>query len=140
MAAEWDLVIRNASIFDGSQAAAVSGDVAISGDRIARIGVIEGVGASEIDAQGKALAPGFIDVHSHDDLAVFVTPEMDFKVMQGVTTDVVGNCGLGAAPYTVAIRTFAGLHAGIQLPPWEGYAGYFEAVDRDPPSLNIAVL
>src|SRR5262249_15532209 len=69
-----------------------------------------------------------------------VAPQMDFKVMQGVTTDVVGNCGLGAAPYSVAIRTFAGLHTGIQLPPWEGYAGYFDAVDRDPPSLNIAAL
>jgi N-acyl-D-amino-acid deacylase len=65
---------------------------------------------------------------------------MDFKVMQGVTTDVVGNCGLGAAPYTVALHSFAGLHTGIQLPPWEGYAGYFDAVERDPPSLNIAAL
>ena len=140
MAAEWDLVIRNASIFDGSQAAAVSGDVAISGDRIARIGVIEGVGASEIDAQGKALAPGFIDVHSHDDLAVLVTPEMDFKVMQGVTTDVVGNCGMGPAPYRPALAMLGAIHPLAKAPKWEGYGGYLDAIDRDPPSLNVAAL
>ena len=135
-----DIVIRQTAVFDGHGNPPFIADVAIDDDRIAHVGQIPDRGGIEIDGRGLAVAPGFIDVHSHDDLAVLVAPQMDFKVMQGVTTEVVGNCGLGAAPYTVAIRTFAGLHAGIQLPPWEGYAGYFEAVDRDPPSLNIAVL
>jgi N-acyl-D-amino-acid deacylase len=135
-----DVVIRQAAVFDGHGNPPFIADVAIDDDRIAHIGEIPGRGGIEIDGRGLALAPGFIDVHSHDDLAVFVAPQMDFKVMQGVTTDVVGNCGLGAAPYTATIHSFAGLHTGIQLPPWEGYAGYFEAVNRDPPSLNIAAL
>jgi N-acyl-D-amino-acid deacylase len=140
MAADWDLVIRNALIFDGSEASAVEGDVAIKGDRIARIGVIESLGASEVDAEGKALAPGFIDVHSHDDLAVFVTPEMDFKIMQGVTTEVVGNCGMGAAPYEPALAMLSAIHPRANVPKWQGYAGYLDAIDRDPPSLNVACL
>jgi N-acyl-D-amino-acid deacylase len=140
MAANWDLVIRNASIFDGSGAAPVRSDLAIKGDRIARIGVIESAGASEIDADGNALAPGFIDVHSHDDFAIFATPEMDFKVMQGVTTDVVGNCGMGAAPYQSALAMLNTMHPHACVPIWEGYAGYFDAVDLDPPSVNVAVL
>jgi N-acyl-D-amino-acid deacylase len=140
MPSTWDIVIRNAVIYDGSGAAPFAGAVAISGDRIARVGAIEGAGAIGIDAQGAALAPGFIDVHTHDDAAVFLEPEMDFKVMQGVTTDVVGNCGMGAAPYLVAAAMFRNMHGGAKLPEWSGYAGYLAAVDRDPPSLNVAVL
>src|SRR5215469_12429560 len=96
-----DLVIRGAAIYDGSGAAPSVGDVAIHGVRIAEVGTRARTGAREIDGRGLALAPGFIDVHSHDDFAVFTSPEMDFKVMQGVTTDVVGNCGLGVAPGAV---------------------------------------
>ncbi len=140
MPSGWDIVIRNAAIYDGTGAAPIAGAVAISGDRIARVGAVEGAGAIEIDAHGVALAPGFIDVHTHDDAAVFLEPEMDFKVMQGVTTDVVGNCGMGVAPYPVAAAMFSNMHAGAKLPQWSGYAGYLAAVDRDPPSLNVAVL
>src|SRR5487761_334498 len=109
MAAQWDLVIRNGLVFDGGGGGPVRADLAIKGDRIAAVGTVAGAGASEIDARGHALAPGFIDVHSHDDFAVFATPEMDFKVMQGVTTDVVGNCGLGAAPFPIARLMFGAL-------------------------------
>jgi N-acyl-D-amino-acid deacylase len=65
---------------------------------------------------------------------------MEFKVMQGVTTDVVGNCGMGAAPYDVAHGFFRAFHGDVQLPVWNGYSGYFEAIEHDPPSINIAVL
>ena len=75
----------------------------VAGDRISAIGDLASERAAPvIDAAGLALAPGFVDVHSHDDFAVFLTPEMDFKVGQGVTTDIVGNCGLGAAPFSAA--------------------------------------
>lgn len=137
---KWDLVIRNASIYDGSGAPPIAGDVAIKGDRIGAVGVVEGEAAREIDAAGHAVAPGFIDVHSHDDFAVFITPEMDFKTMQGVTTDVVGNCGLGASPYRVATSMFASMRDGGSMPTWEGYPGYLDTIDRNPPSLNVAVL
>ncbi len=135
-----DIVIRQATVFDGTGAAPFTSDVAIADDRIARVGEVHEVGGVEIDGRRLALAPGFIDVHSHDDMAVFIAPEMDFKVMQGVTTDIVGNCGLGAAPYDAAIGFFAGLSGTERFPTWKGYAGYFEAVERQPPSLNIAVL
>ena len=108
----WDIVIRGATLFDGTGAAPSVGDLAVRGDRIAAIGEIEGTGAAiEIDAHGLALAPGFIDVHSHDDFAVLTTPAMDFKLMQGVTSEVVGNCGMGAAPYS-AVREHFGTFFG----------------------------
>jgi N-acyl-D-aspartate/D-glutamate deacylase len=139
MADQFDLIICNAAIYDGSGAAPFAGDVAIKDQKIAAVGAATGTGR-EIDARGLAVAPGFIDVHSHDDFIVFLEPAMDFKVMQGVTTDVVGNCGLGAAPYPAAAAIFGALHAGAKLPTWEGYRGYFEAIDLDPPSLNVSVL
>jgi N-acyl-D-amino-acid deacylase len=142
----WDLVIRGARIFDGTGAAPFVGDLAVRGDRIAAVGKVEGAtvperaSVLEIDARGLALAPGFIDVHSHDDFAVLTTPAMDFKLMQGVTTEVVGNCGMGAAPYQ-AVREHFGIFFGdAAMPGWEGYRGYLEVVERAPPSLNVAML
>jgi N-acyl-D-amino-acid deacylase len=137
---KWDLVIRNASIYDGSGAPSREGDLAIKGDRIGGFGVVEGASSREIDARGGAVAPGFIDVHSHDDFAVFITPDMEFKTMQGVTTDVVGNCGLGASPYRTATSMFASMRKSGSVPAWEGYPGYLDTIDRNPPSLNVAVL
>ena len=102
----WDLLIRGASVYDGTGAAPRAVDVAIRGERIVALGRLQsgrGGGGATLDASGLALAPGFIDVHSHDDFAVLIHPEMDFKLMQGVTTEVVGNCGMGAAPFSTAL-------------------------------------
>src|SRR5215210_8015210 len=75
----------------------------VTGEHIAAVGDLAAErGDTDVNAAGLALAPGFIDVHSHDDFAVFLMPDMEFKVGQGVTTDVVGNCGLGAAPFESA--------------------------------------
>src|SRR5262249_9137910 len=74
MAGTWDLVIRNTTIYDGTGAEPTIGDVAVNGDRIAAVGDVSGEGVQELDARNHALAPGFIDVHSHDDFAVFLTP------------------------------------------------------------------
>ena len=87
---DYDLIIRNGSIIDGTGAASRSGDVAITGDRIEAVGAVTGTAKREIDAHGLAVAPGFIDVHSHDDATVIRDPRVDFKIMQGVTTDVAG--------------------------------------------------
>ena len=99
---DYDLIIRNGDVYDGTGAPAVRGDVAIRGGRIEAVGAVTGDGAHsaarEIDATGRAVSPGFIDVHAHDDAAVVWQPALDFKIMQGVTTDVVGNCGAGVAP------------------------------------------
>jgi N-acyl-D-amino-acid deacylase len=138
--ARWDRLIRGATVYDGSGGAPFRADVALRGERIAAVGELEGRAGSTLDATGLALAPGFIDVHSHDDFAVRLDPEMDFKVMQGVTTDVVGNCGMGAAPFEAASLFCQVTHPGASLAAWSGYAGYLEAVEAEPPSLNVAVL
>ena len=137
-----DTVIRGATVYDGSGGPPRVGDVGVTGERIEAVGDVGGEPAGvEVAAAGLALAPGFIDVHSHDDFAVFVSPEMDFKVGQGVTTDVVGNCGFGAAPFGSARAFLPFFGADRQsLPLWDTYGQYLDAIDADPPGLNVAVL
>jgi N-acyl-D-amino-acid deacylase len=136
-----DVWIRGASVYDGSGAAPRVADVALRGDRIAHVGARADLAASvSLDASGLALAPGFIDVHTHDDFALLVRPEMDFKVLGGVTTCVVGNCGMGAAPWRPAMAMARAFHPDARLPEWSGYAGYFARLDAEPPSVNAAVL
>jgi N-acyl-D-amino-acid deacylase len=135
-----DLVIRGGTVFDGSGGPGAVGDVAVSGDRVTAVGRVAGRGAVEIDASGAAVAPGFIDVHSHDDFAVLMTPDMPFKLMQGVTTTVVGNCGSGVVPYRAALARFGRLTPGAAPPEWDGFAGYMARVDEAQPSLNVATL
>ena len=85
--ARYDLVLRGGSELDGTGAAAVSADVALDGDRIAAIGTLAaGSGREEVDVAGLTVAPGFIDVHTHDDRALLVRPDMAPKASQGVAT------------------------------------------------------
>ena len=133
-------MIRNATIYDGTGAPPMRGDVAIDGERIAGVGTVSGQADVEIDAGGLALAPGFIDVHTHDDFAAVLHPDMGFKVRGGVTTCVVGNCGWGVAPHPQAILIGRAFHPHATLPVWEGYAGYLAHLAAHPPSVNIGVL
>lgn len=95
----FDLVFRNARIVDGSGSAEFRGDVALFGEKIARVGKVEpGDASGEIDIEGKVLCPGFIDTHSHSDRTSLFVPDPDAKILQGVTTEVVGNCGQSSAP------------------------------------------
>ena len=139
---DYDLIIRNGSIVDGTGAPARSADIAITGDRIEAVGDISGTAKREIDARGLAVAPGFIDVHSHDDAAVIRDPRVDFKIMQGVTTDIAGNCGAGVAPANDDFRLFyergfAPILGETEL-PWSTTAEYFAAVDAAHPACNVA--
>ncbi len=98
MPKSYDFIIRNAKLFNGLGDPAINGDLAVSDGYIADIGNLNGAGADEeIDANGLALAPGFIDTHTHDDKAVSKGP-MAAKISQGVTTIVTGNCGVSVAP------------------------------------------
>jgi N-acyl-D-amino-acid deacylase len=142
-----DIVIRNATLYTGmasdTPGAGIPptvGDVSIRGERIERVGEVPDRGSVEIDAQGLALSPGFIDVHTHDDFAAVLHPEMAFKVRGGVTTCVVGNCGFGAAPHPQAALMARAFHPHDTLPEWSGYAGYFAHLDANPASVNVAVL
>jgi N-acyl-D-amino-acid deacylase len=97
----FDLLLRNGTVVDGSGGPAFRADVAIRGDRIAAIGHLREVTAgSEIDISGLIVAPGFIDVHTHDDAALILRPQMLPKLTQGVTTVIAGNCGISGAPYS----------------------------------------
>ena len=143
MPATYDILIRNGTIIDGTGAPGVRGDVAIAGDRIAAVGALEGAEAGRvIDAGGLAVAPGFIDVHSHDDAACMTTP-LDFKLMQGVTTDVLGNCGAGIAPLDPA-RSTVPLVGNVlgDLPEvsWRTFGEFMSALDRSALGTNVACL
>ncbi|HKO52204.1 MAG TPA: D-aminoacylase [Polyangiaceae bacterium] len=119
----FDLSIRDALLLDGSGQGPRVADVHIEGDRIALIGSGPS-GKREIAARGRALAPGFVDVHAHDDAALLSTPSLEFKLLQGVTTVVIGNCGFSLAP----------LSPGGSEPPgnaslFPGFSGRFSDLD-----------
>ncbi len=135
------LIIRNAIVYDGSGSPGVRADIAIDDDRISAVGEISSEAAQTLDASGLAAAPGFIDVHSHDDFQVLTEPDVTHNVLQGITTVIVGNCGFGAAPAESAqVQMRAIQEVDATFEPWSGYADYLETVDRNPPSLNVAAL
>lgn len=141
MARKFDVLIRGATVYDGSGEAAYVADVGVERDKISAISSLDdGHADVEIDAAGLALAPGFIDVHTHDDFAAIAQRDMSFKTRGGVTTCIVGNCGFGAAPFDSAIKTLAALTPNLQIPAYEGHAGYAALLDAQPPGVNIGVL
>ncbi len=140
------LILRGGTVIDGSGDPARRADVAVEGDRIAAVGDLAGWRADEeIDATGCAVAPGFIDVHTHDDRAALAKPAMDFKVSQGVTTVIAGNCGISLAPFRPGGSLPEALPEPIELlgKPGDFYptvAAYRAALDRAPPALNLGLL
>src|SRR5512147_567695 len=124
-----DLIIREATLYDGTGAPPVAADVAVDGDRIAAVGAVAGAARATLDGRGLALAPGFIDVHTHDDFAAVMYPDMAFKLAGGVTSCIVGNCGFGAAPHAAAAVMAKALHPKLDLPAWQGYAGYLQRLE-----------
>jgi N-acyl-D-aspartate/D-glutamate deacylase len=138
-----DTLIRNAKVLDGSGSASELLDVAVRGDRICEIGPSLAYDAeTSVDGNGLVLAPGFIDVHTHDDIAVIRTPEMLPKLSQGVTTVIVGNCGISAAP--VQLRgeppdpmNLLGAAEDFRYP---SFAAYLVAIRDAQPAVNVGVL
>src|SRR3984885_299614 len=138
-----DTLIRNARVLDGIGAESDSLDVAIRNDRICEIGSSLDYDAQEsMDADGLVLSPGFIDVHTHDDTAVIRTPAMLPKISQGVTTVIVGNCGISAAP--VALRGEPpdpmNLLGGAEDFRYPTFATYLDALRDARPAGNVGVL
>jgi N-acyl-D-amino-acid deacylase len=138
-----DTLIRKIHIMDGSGGDSQMGDVAIKSGRICGIGQIpQYVAQQVIDGSGHVLAPGFIDVHTHDDTNVIRTPEMLPKLSQGVTTVVVGNCGISAAPVQLAgdppdPMNLLGPASVFRYPTFNSYVAAIEAAQ---PSVNVAAL
>jgi len=98
-----DIVLCGGTVVDGTGRPRYPADVAVTGDRITAIGraLPKTTGAREIDVSGKIVAPGFIDVHTHDDRALLASPDMAAKASQGVTTVITGNCGVSLAPLSL---------------------------------------
>jgi N-acyl-D-amino-acid deacylase len=138
-----DTVIRSASVLDGTGTAPVLCDVAIREDRIVAVGPsLDCLAATTIDADGLSLAPGFIDVHTHDDLSVLHGPAMLPKLSQGVTTVIVGNCGISASP--VRLRgelpdpmSLLGERDDFVFPT---FTAYVEALSNAHVAVNVAAL
>ncbi len=144
--ASHDLVIRNGKIVDGSGQAATTGDVAVTDGVITDVGTVDGAGRREIDADGKMVAPGFVDIHTHYDGQATWDSQLAPSSWHGVTTVVMGNCGVGFAPVREDNRERliqlmegvedipgAALHEGLPW-AWESYPeylDYLESLDRD---------
>lgn len=137
----YDLVLRRGVVFDGTGAPGRELDVAIAGERIAAVGPVAERGAEEIDLAGLALAPGFIDIHSHADLSLLVNPRAESRIRQGVTLEVVGQDGSSVGPWTeeqyrgVAQRYRESY--GVEL-DFRDLAGFFRALERVTPAVNPA--
>lgn len=139
----FDILIRDIQVIDGTGAPAYPADIGIRDERIAAIGKLADAAADNvIEGHGHYLAPGFIDVHTHDDTNVIRTPEMLPKLSQGVTTVIVGNCGISAAPVTLGDEVpdpmnLLGSIEDFRYPSFEAYA---KAVDGARPAVNVAAL
>src|SRR5580698_2927244 len=144
MALHCDLIIREATIFDGTGAPRFNADIGVTGDRITAIGDLGGlIGDREVDAEGLALAPGFIDAHTHDDRAVLCGPScMLCKMSQGVTTVVVGNCGISLSPVSMKTRPIPPLDLLGDESWWtfDSFGDYAERLARDPSPVNTYAL
>ena len=140
-----DLVIEGGRVVDGTGKAAYLGDIAVSAGKILKIGEVGG-GDRVIDARGLAVAPGFIDSHSHSDLMLIAEPEAKQKIMQGITTEIVGQDGLGEAPIREEdVANWRSYLSGLNGDPdidwsWRSLGEYLDAVERAKPATNVASL
>ncbi|MCY4543359.1 MAG: D-aminoacylase [Rhodobacteraceae bacterium] len=143
---EPQILFRNAILYDGSAGPPFAGDLAIGDGRILAMSAGEPLAEvhaeQEIDLSGKALAPGFIDAHTHDDRAVLDHPDMAPKISQGVTTVVTGNCGISIAPVSFedAPPPPMNLLGGQSAYQFESMASYADALRRKRPCVNVVAL
>src|SRR3954467_11122934 len=148
-----DLIIRGGDVLDGTGAAAVRADVAVDGDRISAVGDLAGTtAAKEIDATGLTVTPGFVDLHTHMDAQVGWDPFMTSCSWHGVTTVMMGNCGVTFAPAAASDRAYlAEMMQSVEairsdailggLPwDWETHPQYLDSVERLEPALNVVSL
>jgi N-acyl-D-amino-acid deacylase len=138
-----DLLIRGGTVIDGTRAPRFDADIGVRDGRIVAIGDLAGRSATRtLDATGRIVAPGFIDSHTHDDQALLSQPDMSFKVSQGVTTVVAGNCGISIAP----LRADTPLPSPLDLldasarARYGSFGAYFAELEKTPAAVNVAAL
>ena len=142
----YDLVIKGGRVVDGSGNPWFPGEVAVNGGIISAVGKVEKKARETIDASGMIVSPGFIDAHSHGDIVLISEPEARIKIMQGITTEIVGQDGLGEAPLTDANlgmwrRYLSGLNGNPDIEwDWRSFGEYLARLDAAKPSVNVASL
>jgi N-acyl-D-amino-acid deacylase len=147
-----DVIIRGGTIADGSGSPTAVGDIAIDGTRIVEVGEVGGSGRREIDAKDLLVTPGWVDIHTHYDGQVTWDPEVSPSGWHGVTTVVMGNCGVGFAPARASDREWLiQLMEGVEDIPgtalsegmswnWESFPEYLDEVDRGERMLDVSAL
>ena len=148
--AEFDLIIRGGQVVDGTGSDPFVADVAVKDGRIAKVGAVDGRGAEEIDAQGLLVTPGFVDAHTHYDGQAIWSNHLNPSSAHGVTTAVLGNCGVGFAPCRPEDRdTLINVMEGVEDIPgvvmadglsweWETFPQYLDALDRRTLDIDVA--
>src|SRR3984885_7907895 len=146
----YDLVIRGGTVVDGTGGATREADVGIIGNKIAAIGAVSGAGAEEIDAKGKLVTPGFVDIHTHYDGQAVWSDRLSPSSSHGVTTAVGGNCGVGFAPCRPEHRELlVSVMEGVEDIPevvmteglswdWQTYPEYLDAIAARPHDIDFA--
>ncbi len=145
-----ELVIRGGSVVDGTGAPAITADIAVTDGLITEIGRVDGGGQRELAADGLVVAPGWVDIHTHYDGQVTWDPELTPSSWHGVTTVVMGNCGVGFAPVRPDGKGFlievmegvedipgTALHEGIDW-DWESFPEYLDALEKTPRTVDVA--
>ncbi|TFH13454.1 D-aminoacylase, partial [Candidatus Bathyarchaeota archaeon] len=140
---EYDYVIKNGKILDGTGNPWFYADVGIDEGIIRKIGRIDEKPEAVIDAKGYIISPGFIDIHSHSDLPVVIDPLAQSKIRQGVTTEVVGQCGNSAAPMNEEVKEYRKKYNSSRVPKgfeynWSTMKSYLDLLERYGVAVNIA--
>ncbi len=145
-----DIVIRGGEIVDGTGSEPVPGDLAIDGGTISAVGQVDGPGRQEIDAEGHLVTPGFVDLHTHLDAQIGWDPFLTPVSWHGVTSVLMGNCGVTFAPCKPSDKELlAGMMETVEDIPkyailnglawdWEDYGGYLDSIERLAPAINVA--
>jgi N-acyl-D-aspartate/D-glutamate deacylase len=151
MSTMYDLVIRNATIVDGTGRPAFTGDLAVQDGKISAVGEVSETGKKEIDARGKLLTPGWVDVHSHMDGQATWDPLCSPAANHGITTLIMGNCGIGFAPCEPSDEAHdrliavvedvedipgAALHEGVKW-TWESFPEYLDNLEKFPRAIDV---
>jgi N-acyl-D-aspartate/D-glutamate deacylase len=137
-----DVLIEGGMVCSGDLAPAIRADVAIKGSRIAAIGRLSSNANTVVHAEGKFVAPGFIDIHSHSDYTLLADPRAVSAIHQGVTLEVIGNCGFGCAPIEDPRAAALGIYGFDSSVPinWRDFKGYFAALEAARPAVNVMSL